>query len=492
MTKDSKELLGETEKLKIEIRAIRHQLEEAKNSIEAIKTSNIDALVTVHENDLKIFTENTADKPYRILIEKMHEGAILLHEDGSILYCNSSFANMVNIPLYKITGTEFKKYIDNSMKKHFVYLLNQGEVNAFQEEGYIYAEGGKVIPVLMTLNTLTLDNIFVLNIILTDLTVQNEHQEILRRKAKLIEEKNQELENVNKELAFHIQEKERQAAELAMANIELAIAEELVIAYKELSEETAERKKREAELSIARTDVKELEGLNIHKENVLNTISHDLRSPLAGIIQMTELLKDNFEYMEGQELKKLLNILYDLSTDELRMLDDLVEWARIKYAAEAFSPANIDLVKYVKKAFDTLNELAIVNKVYLHNEIKDDIIVYADKKMLLSILQNLVSNAIKYNHPEGKVIVSAKREKDKIIVEVKDTGIGMCKEVEEKLFDPQMKALSHARKENKGAGIGLLLIKGFVAKNGGEICVESIEGKGTCFYFTLLAEKPMV
>ena len=173
------------------------------------------------------------------------------------------------------------------------------------------------------------------------------------------------------------------------------------------------------------------------------------------------------------------------------MLDYLVEWARIKYAADAFSPANIELVKYVKKAFDYLNELAIANKISLHNEIKEDITVFADKKMLLSILQNIISNSIKYNRPGGKVTVSAKRKADKILVEITDTGIGMSKEITEKLFAPQMKALTKARKENKGAGIGLLLIKGFVDKNGGEICVESIDGEGTSFYFTLLSEKSL-
>jgi signal transduction histidine kinase len=113
------------------------------------------------------------------------------------------------------------------------------------------------------------------------------------------------------------------------------------------------------------------------------------------------------------------------------------------------------------------------------------------EKMLLSIIQNIVSNAIKHTGKGGTITVSANAQDDKVIVQVKDTGVGMSKEILEKLFTPQIKILSEARKENKGAGIGLLLVIGFSEKNKGEIWVESIEGQGSSFYFTLPIEKPL-
>ncbi len=109
--------------------------------------------------------------------------------------------------------------------------------------------------------------------------------------------------------------------------------------------------------------------------------------------------------------------------------------------------------------------------------------------MLISIIQNIVSNAIKHTEKGGTITVSAKSKDDRIIVQVKDTGVGMSREIMENLFTPQLKTLSEARKKNKGAGIGLLLVKGFLEKNGGEIWVESIEGEGSSFYFTLPIEK---
>lgn len=237
--------------------------------------------------------------------------------------------------------------------------------------------------------------------------------------------------------------------------------------------------------------VRELEELNTHKESVLAILSHDLRSPLSAIIGTAKYLKENFHKMKPDAVQEMLDLLYKSSTDELAMLDYLVEWARIKYASDAFSPTKIKLTEYIAKVFEILNETASINTINLHQEIEENTSVFADGKMLISIIQNIVSNAIKHTGKGGTITVSAKSKDDKIIVQVKDTGIGMSKEIMEKLFTPQMKTLSETRKKNKGAGIGLLLVKGFLEKNGGEIWVESIEGEGSSFYFTLPIEKPL-
>lgn len=237
--------------------------------------------------------------------------------------------------------------------------------------------------------------------------------------------------------------------------------------------------------------VGELEELNTHKESVLAILSHDLRTPLSAIIGTARYLKDNFQKMKPDDVQQMLDLLYKSSTDELDMLDYLVEWARIKYASDAFSPSEIELIPYIDKVFNTLNETALINAINLHHEIEEKTSVFADEKMLISIIQNIVSNAIKHTEKGGSITVSSKRKDDKIIIQIKDTGIGMSKEIQEKLFTPQLKTLSEPIKKNKGAGIGLILVKGFLEKNGGEIWVESIEGEGSSFYFTLPIEKPL-
>lgn len=236
---------------------------------------------------------------------------------------------------------------------------------------------------------------------------------------------------------------------------------------------------------------KEMEELSIHKESILFILSHDLRSPLTGIIGTAEYLKSNIEKMETAKAKEMLELLHKTSKDELNLLDYLVEWARIKYASEAFAPAMIVLSELVKKAVESLSEKTVSNNITLINEIEENIIVFADEEMVVSILQNLISNAIKHIISKGEITLTAKRKEGKIIVQIKDTGIGMSKEVQEKLFTPQITSIFNATKEDKSAGIGLLLANGFVEKNGGEIWVESIEGEGSSFYFTLPVNKPL-
>jgi len=450
-TEQNIELLEETEKLKHENDALQQQLQQAKETIDLIKTGEVDALVSTDKNGLKVYTENTADKTYRILIEKMHEGAVTLDKSGIILYCNSFFAAIIKHPLERTMGIPLINFIVDSSKEHFEALLEKGWSGAVKEEIAIRTIDGISVPVLMSVNKVELDQIVVLSIILTDLTILNENKKQIKDKTRQLEWKSSELESANTEIGFQIGEKEKQTSEL----------------------------------NIVKKDVKELEEINTHKETALATLSHDLRSPLAGIIGTAKHLKENLDTLKQEDIKELLELLYKASTDELNMLDYLVEWARIKYASDAFSPENIKLIGYVNKVFDTLRENAVEKNISLHNEIEENENVFADGKMLLSILQNIISNSIKYTPSGGKITVSAQRDNSRLIVEIKDTGIGMSKEIQKKLFSPQISTLSNARKENKGAGIGLLLVKGFLEKMGGEIWVQSEEGKGSSFYFAL-------
>ena len=261
-----------------------------------------------------------------------------------------------------------------------------------------------------------------------------------------------------------------------------------VIGYVKILRDITVRKRTE---DAIKKYTKELEELNTHKEGILAILSHDLRSPLTGIIQGAEYLKTNFDKVKPALAKELLEELHKSTINELNMLDYLVEWARIKYAAEAFTPTKIELTRYVQRVFETLKETASVKTINLHHEIEENTTVFADEKMLLSIIQNIVSNAIKHTNDGGHVTVTAKESDDKMIIEIKDTGIGMSKEIQDKLFAPQVSSLSKAREDNKGAGIGLLLVKGFLERNGGEIWVESQVGQGSSFYFTLPINKPV-
>jgi PAS domain S-box-containing protein len=306
------------------------------------------------------------------------------------------------------------------------------------------------------------------------------YQDITDRKIaeEKVKQKSKELELLNQELALKNKENEKRATQLSIANIELIFQIE-------------EKEKKDAALTTANTDLKEKEELIAHKDSILAILSHDLRSPLSGIIGTAKYLQDYADEVKPALRKEMLTLLYESAIKELNMLDYLVEWARIKYASDVFSPAQIKLSDYVKKVFDTLKDIAAMHTISLCQEIEENSTVFADEKMLLSILQNIVSNAIKHTRPNGKITISTTPNHHEIIVEIKDTGIGMSKEIQKNLFTPQMDSLSKERKEDKGAGIGLLLVKGFLEKNGGRIWVESEEGVGSSFYFTLPINKPL-
>jgi len=239
----------------------------------------------------------------------------------------------------------------------------------------------------------------------------------------------------------------------------------------------------------SRKYVEELEKLNDHKEKILALLSHDLRSPLAQIISIAGYLKSNIENLETAEIKQLVNYLYQAGNDELNMLDYLVEWARIKYASQVFSPKNIDLHYYVTKVFESLHPSALSRSIDLENKIHENTFVYADSRMVLSIFQNIITNAIRHSRNESKITITSRMIDGAVEIEIRDSGVGMSKEVQEKLFTLQMSDLSNARKQNKGAGIGLLLTKSFIEANSGEIWVKSAEGIGTSFFFTLPVKK---
>lgn len=230
---------------------------------------------------------------------------------------------------------------------------------------------------------------------------------------------------------------------------------------------------------------KELEDLNMHKENVLAILSHDLRSPLAGIIQGAEYLKSNFDTIEPTLAKDLLEEFHIASVNELKMLDYLLEWARIKYAAEAFVPEKIDLCEIITNVFESLKETAAINSIKFQNDAGEKCYAFADGKMVNSIVSNLVSNAIKHSKKGGKITISVEKKEDMIVVKIQDLGVGMSKEKQDELFSKEIKSLSQTVEKNNGAGIGLLLVKGFLEKNGGSIWAESTEGNGSTFYFTL-------
>lgn len=174
--------LKTTEQLELELIELKRQLNEANDTIDAIRTGQVDALVVRNGEEHQLFTLKTADQTYRVFIEKMNEGAVTLNSDGVIVYSNSSFASAMKLPLERVIGVHFNSFIPRESLADFQRLLQRGWVKDIKEELYLVNSQFVRIPFLLSLNTLELDEGLSMSIILTDLTSQKDSQRLLKIK----------------------------------------------------------------------------------------------------------------------------------------------------------------------------------------------------------------------------------------------------------------------------------------------------------------------
>lgn len=176
-----------------EVEELRYQLQEANDTIEAIRTGQIDAIVVQDGDEHQIFTLKSADHSYRVFIEKMTEGAVTLNSKGNIQYCNSKFADMVGHPLAHVIGEPFINFIEERSKAYFIELVNESWDNDRKGETWLSINNDGTIPVQLSLTAMQFDDGISLSIIITDLTAQKATQ-------KQLEDNNRELEASNNDL----------------------------------------------------------------------------------------------------------------------------------------------------------------------------------------------------------------------------------------------------------------------------------------------------
>jgi two-component system, OmpR family, phosphate regulon sensor histidine kinase PhoR len=193
------------ESLLAEIEELRFQLQEANDTIEAIRTGQVDALVVKNGKEHQLYTLKSSDQTYRVFIEKMKEGAVTLNSDGIILYSNSQFASMVNLPLTQVIGLPFSDFIHDESRQSFNMLMKQGWQS--DSKGEIFLINKDSIPFLLSFTSLDLDEGKALSIILTDLSAQKETERQLKQKNKQLEKARLEVAKINEHLEDLVKER---------------------------------------------------------------------------------------------------------------------------------------------------------------------------------------------------------------------------------------------------------------------------------------------
>jgi len=229
----------------------------------------------------------------------------------------------------------------------------------------------------------------------------------------------------------------------------------------------------------------ELEELNNSKDKFFSIIAHDLRNPFTGIFGFSSVLNDEFDTLSKEEIREYANYIYQGTKNIYDLIENLLTWSRIQTGRINIQPVKIDLYGKVQDTIEVLNVVAIKKRIKVLNLVEKDLCALGDENMVDSILQNLISNAIKFSNTNGIVKISSDKTKYLAEIIVNDEGIGMTEEEVKNLFVIGRQKSKTGTAEEKGTGLGLILCKEMLNKLNGHLKVKSIKNEGSTFSFTL-------
>lgn len=229
----------------------------------------------------------------------------------------------------------------------------------------------------------------------------------------------------------------------------------------------------------------ELRELNAMKDKFFSIIAHDLKGPFTSIIGFSEILNSATQQNNLDKTKLYAKYIWESSQKAMDLLMNLLEWSRAETGNMKFNPKKINLIDTINNVIELLIPTARQKKVSLKPIPSDNIVVTADLSMLSTIFRNLISNALKFTHPNGEIKVLLQKEEMAWLIKVIDNGIGIPEHRIDKMFRLDQNESTPGTQNEKGTGLGLLLCKEFIEKHGGKIWVDSQVNKGSEFCFTI-------
>ncbi len=236
---------------------------------------------------------------------------------------------------------------------------------------------------------------------------------------------------------------------------------------------------------LKRRSNRKLQELNATKDKLFSIIGHDLKGPLNSLTSFSSLIINHIDSISKDEIKMLSKDIDKSLKNLFTLLENLLEWSRSQTGSIDFKPEEFDLAMTLKENEGLLKTQAQNKKITVVNENKISLPVNAHRHSINTVVRNLLSNAIKFTPEGGKITLRAEENGNQFVISVTDTGVGMSAETIQKLFRLGTKHSTLGTSKESGTGLGLILCKDFVEKNGGTIHVESKEGAGSRFYFTI-------
>lgn len=244
---------------------------------------------------------------------------------------------------------------------------------------------------------------------------------------------------------------------------------------------------------------KELKESNVSKDKFFGILAHDLKNPFQGLLGFLDLLYEDLDELSNAQIKEYLSNVRNASYQTYALLENLLEWSRIQSGKMPFTPSVFNIRDEISSVITILDSNATQKGIKLYNEADPEIMVEADRNMIHSVLQNLITNSIKFSNSKGKVIIRSRvpqtdlqaesttepGDRKWLEVSISDNGIGIPEEILPRLFKLNGQYSQAGTANEPGTGLGLVLCHEMVEKNGGRIWAESIAGQGTTFIFTV-------
>ncbi len=237
---------------------------------------------------------------------------------------------------------------------------------------------------------------------------------------------------------------------------------------------------------------KELEELNATKDKFFTIIAHDLKNPFNTVIGLSELLIERYDTYDSNKIKEFIRQINKFSNNAYNLLEDLLKWAKSQTGRMEVKPEKVEVFELAIENMNLFQEKAEKKGVKINANIKMGLFAYVDRNMINTVLRNLISNSVKFTNSGDIINIEAESINEHIEIVVTDTGIGVPEANLKKIFKIDSHISTQGTADEIGTGLGLIISREFVEKNGGTINVKSKEGNGTQFMFTVPVYKEKI
>lgn len=231
--------------------------------------------------------------------------------------------------------------------------------------------------------------------------------------------------------------------------------------------------------------INRLNLVNTEKDKLISLISHDLKNPFNVIIGLSSLISDNYDSLDDEERKEYISKICDASQRAFNLLENILTWSKTQLKGFTLNIKNHNLKQLINKSIDALILIANQKSIEINNNINNNIELHCDNFTISTVINNLVSNAIKFTHRGGYIDISCEEQSDCTNIIISDTGVGIPSSKIKNIFNVSSNISTQGTNNEKGTGLGLLICNEFIKLHNGTISVESEENKGTKFIISL-------